>query len=1241
MKINFSIDRGGTFTDVYAQVAGEKEFRVTKLLSVDETNYPDAPREGIRRMLEQFSGIPHPRDQPVDTSRIGYIRMGTTVATNALLERKGERCALIITKGFPDLLYIGNQSRPLIFDLEILKPDVIYDRVVEIDERVQLVQDKADTTLQRGITGESIRILQPLDLAAVTTQFQQLYHDGIRSLAIVLMHSYTFPQHEQILGELAQKIGFTQISLSSRVMPMVKIVPRGYTSCADAYLTPVIKNYLDSFRSGFDSGFDALDIAFMQSDGGLTNLSTFSGHKAILSGPAGGVVGYALTSYQDTPVIGFDMGGTSSDVSRYDGQQFEHVFETTTAGITIQAPQLNIQTVAAGGGSRLFYRDGMFVVGPESASADPGPVCYRKPGGVLAVTDANLLLGRILPEYFPQIFGPNENEPLDLEATRQAFETLQKQMKTTTKGKYSLDEIANGFIRVANEAMCRPIRNLTQMKGHEIKNHVLACFGGAGPQHACAIARSLGIPTVMVHRFSGILSAYGLSLADIVVEKQEPCAMLYDTQHKPQLIARLQALAESVRLELTQQGFTTETIELELFLNIRFQGTDVAIMTSCSGCTDYETSFKAQYQREFGFLLQDRDLVVDDLRVRGVGKSASLQSHLIPTAKDHEKPQAMGVSSVYFESTGRVNTPTYDLTALKAGHVITGPAIIMQNVATVVIEPECQATITEYGDIKIEIGSVQQQAIGTRLDPIQLAIFSHRFMGIAEQMGQTLQRTSISVNIKERLDFSCAIFGPDGGLVANAPHLPVHLGSMQQAVRYQLQHWQEDLTEGDVLVSNHPQLAGGSHLPDITVMTPVFHQGKIVFFLASRGHHSDIGGIAPGSMPPLSKTLQDEGAAIIAFKLVKHGEFQEKGITELLMEPGKLKNNSGTRNLRDNLSDLRAQVAANTRGVGLMQELIAEYSLPTVDAYMKYIQQNAEQAVRQMLHTFSLQQGLDTVGSIEAEDFMDDGTRIALKITIDRTDDSAVFDFTGTGPQVYGNINAPPAVTYSAIIYCLRCLLVGHDIPLNQGCLNPVRVILPKGCLLNPSDDAAVVGGNVLTSQRVTDVILKAFRACAASQGCMNNLTFGDESMGYYETIAGGAGAGPTWHGRSGVHSHMTNTRITDPEILERRYPVLLRQFKLRPGSGGNGKFRGGDGVVRELEFLRPLTVSILSERRSFKPYGLAGGEDAATGKNTIIRKKDQQTISLGGKNTIQVETGDVISISTPGGGGFGSCGHP
>ncbi len=1096
--------------------------------------------------------MPYPRDAPVDTSHIASIKMGTTVATNALLERKGERFALAITAGFRDLLHIGNQSRPNIFDLEVRKPEVLYKHVVEIEERVVLVPagEPSLPTDVVGLTGERVRVERPVDEQATRQQLQVVYDAGFRSLAVVLLHAYTFAAHEMLLGRLATEIGFTQVSLSSLVMPMVKMVPRGLTTCIDAYLTPVINAYLQSFKSGFDGGLAAhVKVSFMQSDGGLAPMDAFSGHRAILSGPAGGVVGYAATAFDPAaqppqPVIGFDMGGTSTDVSRYDGS-FQHVFETTTAGITIQSPQLDISTVAAGGGSRLFFRNGLFVVGPESAGAHPGPICYRK-GGVLALTDANLLLGRVIPKYFPHIFGPREDEPLDVVAVRAAFAVLTEEVNafvahTGTGAAKTVDEVAYGFVRVANEAMCRPIRNLTTMRGYDITTHALGCFGGAGPQHCCAMAKALGIRRIVVSRFSGVLSAYGIHLADIVVEKQEPAAGVYGPASRSTLEARLAALEKAAQAELAAQGFAPEAIRVERFLNLRFAGTDCALMTTTAAegaGRDYGAAFELNYEREFGFTLTGRDILVDDVRIRATGQSQSKARPRVAVAQEGEQPTVTDHEAVYFEGLGRVPTPLYRASELKAGVVITGPAILMQDVSTVVVDPGCEAHVTPEGDFEIVVGEVETKRITTDLDPVYLSIFAHRFMGIAEQMGRTLQRTSISVNIKERLDFSCAIFDEAGGLVANAPHLPVHLGAMQEAVRYQLKHWgAAGLTEGDVLVSNHPQLAGGSHLPDITVITPVFNDGHIRFFVASRGHHADVGGIAPGSMPPLSKRLAEEGAAIIAFKLVEQGQFQEAGITALLQAPAQVPGSSGTRNLQDNLSDLRAQVAANTQGASLMHALMVEYGLAVVQAYMQHIQANAERAVRAMLTTFSERQGLPPVGTVEAEDFMDDGTPIHLAVTVDRAQGSAVFDFAGTGPELYGNLNAPPAVTASAVIYCLRCLIPDVDIPLNQGCLVPVEIRIPPASLLNPSPAAAVVGGNVLTSQRITDVIFKAFGAVAASQGCMNNLTFGDAHMGYYETIAGGAGPGPRPARRPTRRAGTTGvpTRCSPPRAGETR----------------------------------------------------------------------------------------------------------
>uniref|UniRef100_A0A9J7YDM8 5-oxoprolinase, ATP-hydrolysing n=1 Tax=Cyprinus carpio carpio TaxID=630221 RepID=A0A9J7YDM8_CYPCA len=1164
-KFDFAIDRGGTFTDVFARLPDGRE-KVLKLLSHDSQNYRDAPTEGIRRVLEEETGESFARDQPLDTSQIGWIRMGTTVATNALLERQGERTALLVTRGFRDLLHIGTQARPALFDL-----------VSSADD----------------------------------------------------LDSSQWAAHEKAVVSLAKRLGFTQVSLSSEVMPMVRAVPRGYTVCADAYLTPKIHLYLTEFSEGFKGGLKDVDVLFMQSDGGLTPMEQFCGSRAVLSGPAGGVVGYAVTCYgfmEKKPVIGFDMGGTSTDVSRYAGQ-YEHVFEATISGITLQAPQLDISTVAAGKVNIssivcLYFRSGMFVVGPESAGAHPGPACYRK-GGPLTFTDANLALGRLLPSFFPKIFGPGENEPLSTEETMKHFRTLTieinqylstNQSSSSSAGEHhsemSVEDVAMGFINVANEAMCRPIRALTQAKGHDTSEHVLACFGGAGGQHACAIARALGMKTVFIHKYSGVLSAYGLALADVVEEVQEPCSLKYEAGSFSDLDSRIKQLSQRCDQILCKRGFSSSQINIEVFLHLRYEGTDCALMITAAGhpsnahsCMsgDFRTAFTKRYLKEFGFTITDRPIMVDDIRVRGSGKSG-IRSKVQPKA---EQKSPSPIKDRYLD------TSVYLWENLSCDHSIQGPAIIIDKNSTILVEPACVAHLTEDGDVCIDVGTGTQCVLGTELNAIQLSIFSHRFMSIAEQMGRVLQRTSISTNIKERLDFSCAVFG----LYSSSAHIPC-TGSFDV---FQIKAAGGSMQEGDVILSNHP-CAGGSHLPDLTVITPVFRDGMRVpvFFVASRGHHADIGGITPGSMPPHSTCLQQEGAVFTSFKLIDGGFFVS--VTEALMTPAQYPGCSGTRNLRDNLSDLRAQVAANQRGCQLVGELIASYGLEVVQAYMGYIQSNAELAVRDMLKDFARRRRQETSSlEVEAEDQMDDGTRIRLKVQIDEQG-SAVFDFTGTGTEVWGNCNAPRAITLSALIYCLRCM-VGQDIPLNQGCLAPVKVIIPPGSILQPSQNAAVVGGNVLTSQRVVDVIFKAFQVCAASQGCMNNISFGSEKSGYYETVAGGAGAGPTWNGRSGVHTHMTNTRITDPEILESRYPVILEQFSLLPGSGGAGLYRGGDGVIRKLRFRSPVVLSVLTERRSTQPYGLHGGKNGAPGLN-LLHKTDGRVLNLGAKNTISLDPG-------------------
>ncbi len=1191
-SFRFSIDRGGTFTDIYAEVPGKPGFRILKLLSENPQQYPDAPLEGIRRIIQEVTGKPH-----IAPELIEWVRLGTTLATNAFLERKGTRSALVITKGFGDLLKIGKQNRPHIFELKIEKPSPLYECVLEIDERVRI------------LPSDEIEVLHEPETEIIKKQLVALRQKGIKSLAIAFMHAYIFPDHEKAVKNIAQECGFENISLSSEVLPQIKLVDRGQTTCLDAYLNLPIQKYLESFSK------DISPLFIMQSDGGLVEASEVSGCRSLLSGPAGGVVGYAQSVYAECgnrPVIGFDMGGTSTDVSRFGGE-YEWSLENEIAGVPVQVPQLDILTVAAGGGSRLFFENGMFRVGPESSGAYPGPVCYRN-GGPLSLTDANLILGRL--PYFPKVLGENADQPLDKEGTRIAFEKLSEKIFNETGQKKSPEEIANGFIEVANENMGRPIHEISTARGFDVRNHVLACFGGAGGQHACAIARALGITQVFVHRYAGILSAYGMGLANITIEKQESVSVEIETEITDELSHKLDGLAESACEELKRKG--ESEISVQKFMNMRLEGSDTTLMVRQIPGKNITEEFRRIHQREFGFNPTGRKIQVQDIRVRAEGNSP--QSEKIKTAKNNKQPQPESTDQCYFED-GWHQTPVYKIESLTSGNVLEGPSIILQGTSTLLIEPDCTARVNDYGDIEIEVKSLKDRKSGIELDSVQLSLFGSRFMSIAEQMGRVLQRTAVSTNIKERLDFSCAIFDPEGGLVANAPHQPVHLGAMGEAVKNQVEL--NGINEGEVWVSNHPEV-GGSHLPDITVVTPVLKNGKPVFFVANRGHHADVGGITPGSMPPFSKTLQEEGACIKTFKLVQDGEFQEEGIKQILMD-------AGARSLSDNISDLKAQVAANQKGIYLLNELIELHSLEVVQAYMKYLQNNASDSVRALLRSFC---GDKEEIRLQARDSLDDGSEINLMLSVNKKGGSATFDFSGTSKQLLGNLNVPKAVTRSAILYCLRCL-IDSDIPLNQGCLSPIEILIEEGSLLAPTGNAAVVAGNVLTSQRIVDVIFKAFGSCAASQGCMNNFTFGNDQFAYYETIGGGAGAGPIWHGQSGVHTHMTNTRITDPEVLEKRYPVLLREFSLRKGSGGKGKFNGGDGLIREIEFIEPLVVTILSERRVLSPYGLNGGQSGQKGKNLQIEKDGTET-DIGGKNQFHAEPGDRIRIHTPGGGGVG-----
>ncbi|RMZ46598.1 hypothetical protein AFCA_012137 [Aspergillus flavus] len=1265
--IRIAIDRGGTFTDAWADIPGRPDHVVFKVLSVSPDEYDDAPTECIRRILELASGEEIPKGSLLDLSSVESIRMGTTVATNALLERKGDRVALMVTKGFRDSLLIGNQARPNIFDLSVQRLKQLYETVIEVDERITIegysedpepkpIDTASDPNLVVGLTGEVVRILRTPDLDAVRSQLDTLQSQGYQNLAIGLMHAYTYPEHELQIAKLAEQMGF-KVSASSVLQSMAKFVPRTQSAVADAYLTPMTASYLEGFRKGFRGQLDDENtnkVLLSQSDGGLATWNSFSGLRGVLSGPAGGVVGLSRTCYdaeEGRPVLGFDMGGTSTDVARYSGA-LEHIFENTIAEVTIQTPQLDINTVAAGGGSILTWETGLLKVGPRSAGANPGPACYGK-GGPLTVTDANLLLGRIIPEYFPK--------PLDLDIVKQKFADLTDVVNRDKGGgdAFTSETLALGFLAIANATMTRPIRKLSEGRGYSAASHNLGCFGGAGGQHAVFIARDLGIQKAIIPRYSSVLSAYGMALADVVVENQEPVAWKFEDDTLSELQARLDLISKKGIEALKLQGFDEESIVHECFLNMKYQGSDTTLMIrKPDQLSDFGAAFNTRHAQEFGFS-QSRDILIDDIRVRSIGRSrvVDTSSPFIELNKLDDRstvqpPAPAFTRRVFFDILGWADTNVYTLPDLSPGTRINGPAMIIDETQTIVVDHASRATILPE-HVVLEVGSVNQEQLSTNaVDPVQLSVFSHRFMTVAEQMGHTMEKTSISVNIKERLDYSCAIFSADGGLVANAPHIPGHLGSMSTAITAQIErHPPGDLKPGDVIISNHPA-AGGTHLPDITTITPVFDDDEnpsaILFYVANRGHHADVGGIAPGSMPPNSTELWQEGAAIESFRLVNQGVFDEAGLIRHLYEiPGTFPGCSGTRTLSDNIADLKAAVASNQKGIQLIQALIKEFTWPVVEFYMKAIQENAAQAVRDLLKGFAQRyEG----GVLEAEERNDDGIPFHLRVTIDKETGNTIFDFTGTGPEHSGNLNSPQACLHSAIMYCLRSM-ISADIPLNQGCLAPIHVVCPKGTILSPSITAATVGCTTETSSKIADLVLKAFQAAAASQGTMNNLTFGYggtdpitgkviKGFGYYETIAGGAGAGPDWEGTSGVHTHITNTRITDPEILEKRYPVILHEFSIRRGSGGAGLHRGGDGCVRDMEFRIPLQVSILSDRRVTAPYGMAGGKEGKRGENVWIRNDpvtgSTRKVALGPRQTAHFRAGDRIVILTPGGGGWG-----
>ena len=1185
----FWIDRGGTFTDVVAR-APDGDLRTAKLLSENPERYGDAALAGIRQIL----GLD--LDAPIPPDVISAVKMGTTVATNALLERKGDRTALVVTQGFADVLRIGSQNRPDLFARAIRLPDMLYERVVEIPERV-------------SAQGE---ILHSLDLAAAEQGLRAIFADGIASVAIVFLHGWRFPDHEILVGQLAARIGFTQISLSHQASPLMKVVGRGDTTVADAYLSPVLRRYVDRVANDLVG----TRLMFMQSSGGLADARRFQGKDAILSGPAGGVVGAvrtaAMAGFQR--IIGFDMGGTSTDVCHYDGS-FERSFDTMVAGVRLRAPMMRIHTVAAGGGSVLSYDGARFRVGPDSAGAVPGPACYRR-GGPLTVTDANVMVGKVRPDLFPALFGPDGSQSLDVQAVQDGFAQLAAKTGTTP------EQVAEGFLSIAILNMANAIKQVSVARGYDVtQNYALVSFGGAGGQHACLVADSLGMDTVFLHPFAGVLSAYGMGLADLRVLKERALEVLLDDDSMPLINRALADLDLIARSELERQGVERDAMRSLWRAMIKVQGSDTALDVEAGDRTRLAESFAQAHRSRYGFTTH-RPLVVEAVAVEVFGGGEAVDE---PEITSPPPPLTPLDKTSIFTGGAWQEAEIYHREDLHSGHTITGPALIAEPTATTIVEPGWQAQVNSRRHLILRRIQARPQrfAAGTQVDPVLLEVFNNLFMSVAEQMGAVLANTAHSVNIKERMDFSCAVFDASGNLVANAPHIPVHLGSMSDSVRIVLRSRRRTMKPGDSFVLNSPY-NGGTHLPDVTVITPVFDRSgsELIFCVASRGHHADLGGLTPGSMPPDSTHISQEGVLIDNLPLVEDGQFLEAEMRSLL--------SSGrypARNPDQNIADLQAQLAANTKGAAELTVLVDRYGLATIRAYMGHVQDNAAECVRRALDR--LNDGAFTVT-------MDDGAEIKVAITIDKTARCAKVDFTGTSPQRPGNTNAPAAITRAAVLYVFRTI-VEDSIPLNEGCLQPLDIIIPPGSMLNPQAPAAVVAGNVETSQALVDALMAALGVMAASQGTMNNLTFGDDTHQYYETIGGGAGAGPGFHGAHAVHTHMTNSRLTDPEVLEWRFPVLVDGFSIRQGSGGLGLFNGGNGIIRRLKFQKPMTAAILSNRRRIAPFGLAGGGDGLSGRNRVERA-DDNVEELPGTAKVAMDVGDVLVIETPGGGGWGKA---
>jgi 5-oxoprolinase (ATP-hydrolysing) len=1181
MGWQFWIDRGGTFTDIVAR-RPDGGLLARKLLSENPERYRDAAIAGIGEILSGET------DRKIDS-----VKMGTTVATNALLERKGERTALFITRGFRDALRIAYQNRPRIFDRHIVLPEMLYEKVWEVEERM-------------GARGE---ILQAFNEIQFLENLKACKAEGFRSIAIVFMHAYRHPEHEKKAAALARGLGFEQVSVSHEVSPLMKLVGRGDTTVVDAYLSPILRRYVDQVAGELEG----VRLFFMQSNGGLTDARRFQGKDAILSGPAGGVVGAvrAAASAGFDRIIGFDMGGTSTDVSHYAGE-LEREFETRVAGVRMRAPMMSIHTVAAGGGSILHFDGARYRVGPDSAGANPGPASYRR-GGPLAVTDANVLLGRIQPAHFPRVFGVTGAEALDLEVVKEKFLELKKQINDGR----SPEEIAEGFLQIAVGNMANAIKHISVQRGHDVTGYTLCCFGGAAGQHACAVADALGMKRVFIHPLAGVLSAYGIGLADQVAMRERTIELPLNEDSLHETEKAVAEIGLRAKDDLISQGVPAEGIRVVRKVHLKYEGTDTALPVALGAIDAMTAQFEAAYRKQFSFLMPGKALIVEAVSVEAIAGGDEVNEAVIP-----EKKSAAAIQKTRMFSGGKWHdAPLYRREDLGAGARIDGPAIIAEANATTVVEPEWFAVVSPKNHLILERATERrsQPAIGTRVDPVMLEVFNNLFMSIAEQMGSRLQNTAYSVNIKERLDFSCALFDGEGNLIANAPHMPVHLGSMGESIKTVIRLNAGKMKPGDVFVLNAPY-NGGTHLPDVTVITPVFQGKDILFYVGSRGHHADIGGITPGSMPPGSTGVEEEGVLMDNFLLVEGGRFREAE-TVALLTAGRYP----VRNVAQNIADLRAQVAANEKGVQELGRMVEHFGLEVVRAYMGHVQDNAEASVRRVL------------GALKDGEFslpLDNGAVIRVKIKIDQAGRKASIDFTGTSAQLPNNFNAPSAVCMAAVLYVFRTL-VDADIPLNAGCLKPLEVIIPEGSMLRPRYPAAVVAGNVETSQCITDALYGALGALAASQGTMNNFTFGNARYQYYETVAGGSGAGPDFDGADVVQTHMTNSRLTDPEVLEWRFPVLLESFEIRRGSGGAGARRGGEGAVRRVRFLEPMTAAILSGHRRVRPHGMAGGEPGQAGRNGVERARGGRE-ELGPFDQAEMGAGDVFVIETPGGGGYG-----